>query len=514
MSAASKNRDKVPDWLRWRSTVSPGSLAVKVGSAEWTYRELQQITSDLAAALHKLGLSRGDRIALLMSPSENYIGLVHAAARLGAVVVPLNHRQSIPELASQLGDSRPSLVVADDSGGDKARELEKTGWVGRWERVSRIASAAGRARPIVGVELDISAPHAIIYTSGSSGTPQGVELTLSNLLWNAVSVGLRVGASPDDRWLLCMPLFHVGGYAILFRSLLQGSGIVLHPRFDPKRVSLSLDNDEITLVSFVPTMLTELLEARGRKPLRPRVRTIFLGGDQAPPTLVTAIRERRLPVLLTYGMTETCSHVAVSNAWSSSDGPAYLPILPTEVSVTRRGRKGKVEFAKEGEVGEVAVRGPTVFTGYWRRPTLTRSKFKGGWFLTGDLGVAAEAVGRRASAGVVILGRKEETIITGGEKVFPAEVEAALKEHSAVKDAVVVGVDDEKWGQKVVAVVEAKGGFAGRPPTSAELSAFLRSRVGRYKVPKQYHIWETLPRTPTGKVRRAEVRLMLARGGS
>ena len=206
-------------------------------------------------------------------------------------------------------------------------------------------------------------------------------------MWNAISIGFRIGASPEDRWLLCMPLFHVGGYAIIFRSVLHGSGIVLHPRFDPKLVSRSLDDDGITLASFVPTMLTEVLEARGGKPLDPRVRLIFLGGGQPPAPLVAAIRKRRLPVLLTYGMTETCSQVAVSNVWMSAEGPAYQSVFPSEVAVMRPGTKGRVAFAGPGEVGEVAVRGPTLFRGYWRKPALTRARFKGEWFLTGDLGV-------------------------------------------------------------------------------------------------------------------------------
>ena len=218
-------------------------------------------------------------------------------------------------------------------------------------------------------------------------------------------------------------------------------------------------------------------------------------------------------MLLTYGMTETCSQVAVSNVWSPSAGISYRAILPSEVAVTKPGKEGPVELAGPGEVGEVAVRGPTLFKGYWRRPALTRARFRGDWFFTGDLGVGQPSAskGGRTAGGIAILGRREETIVTGGEKVFPAEVEAALREHPSVRDAVVVGVDDPKWGQRVVAVVETKGPSGARPLAS-ELSAFLRERVGRYKVPKEYRFWEALPRTPTGKTRRAEVRLLLERG--
>jgi O-succinylbenzoic acid--CoA ligase len=512
---------KSPDWLRWRSSVSPQALALKVGSLEWSYRELQEKVSALSGVLLSRGIERGCRVAFLMSPSEHYVALVHAVARLGAVAVPLNHRGSTPELLSQLRDSGPSLVVYDDALRAKAeelkgRELGRPLDARRWGRVSDVvADATSRSRdPVVGDRLDTSAPHAIIYTSGSTGAPKGVELALSNLMWNAVSVGFRVGASAEDRWLLCMPLFHVGGYTIVFRSVLHGSGIVLHPRFEPERVSMSLDDDGITLASFVPTMLTDVLEARKGKPLDPRVRLIFVGGGRPPARLLAAIKKRRLPVLLTYGMTETCSQVAVSNDWTSSRGPAYNPVLPSEIAVMRSAGRGRVVLASPGEVGEVAVRGPTLFRGYWRKPALARARFKGDWFLTGDMGVLqpSNRAHGPATGGVMILGRKEETIVSGGEKVFSAEVESALREHPAVKDAVVFGVDDAKWGQRVVAVVEAKAESHDGPLSASELSAFLGERLGRYKIPKQYHFWAALPRTPTGKPRRAEVRLLIERG--
>jgi O-succinylbenzoic acid--CoA ligase len=477
---------RFPDWLRWRSGVSPDAPALKAAALEWSYLELQQKVSALSAVLLSRGVERGGRVALLMSPSERSVALVHAIARVGAVAVPLNLRQSTPELLSQLRDSGPSLVVHDDSLGAKIDDLEERSAARRWDRASDLMAnaASGGVEPVLGDRLDASSLHAIIYTSGSSGAPKGVQLTLSNLMWNAISIGFRTGASSTDRWLLCMPLFHVGGYTIIFRSVLQGGSIVLHSRFDPKLVSTSLDDDGVTLASFVPKMLTDVLEVRGGRPFDPKIRVIFLGGGQPPAQLVAAIRKRRLPVLLTYGMTETCSQVAVSDLLESSAAPSYHAILPSDVAVTKPGKGVLVELAAPREVGEVAVRGPTLFKGYWRRPALTRARFKGEWFLTGDLGVLEPGASERGrvAGGIVILGRREETIVTGGEKVFPAEVEEALRQHPSVKDAVVVGVDDAKWGQRVVAVVETE--TPGVRPLASELSAFLRDRVGRYKVPK------------------------------
>jgi O-succinylbenzoic acid--CoA ligase len=486
---------------------SPHALAVRAGPVEWSYLELQEKVSSLSAVLLSRGITRGDRVAVLAAPSEAYVALVHAIARIGAVAVPLNHRQSAPELRAQLLDSRPSLVVHDESPSPGKRPDTLSSKL-RWATVDDLMaeSSAGGREPVTGDTLDLASTHAIVYTSGSSGVPKGVELTLASLMWNAVSVGFRTGHSQEDRWLLCMPLFHVGGYTIIFRSFLHGSGIVVHDRFDAGRVSRSLDEDGITMASFVPTMLTEVLEARGAKPLGPRVRVVFLGGGPPPAQLLAVIRKRRLPVLLTYGMTETCSQVALSDPRESRGRPVYRQAFPSEVAVVKPGAGRGLSFAGPGEAGEVAVRGLTLFAGYWRKPSATRARFRGEWFLTGDLGVLQEG----PEGGIAILGRKEETIVSGGEKVYPAEVESALREHPAVRDAVVVGVKDEKWGQMVVAVVETRPGV-GRP-SEAELSAFLRERVGGYKVPKRYRFWPALPRTPTGKTRREEVRARVARG--
>lgn len=509
-AGAGKGR-KVPDILRWRAAASPDALALKAGALEWSYRELHERVGALSAVLLSHGVRRGDRVALLMPPSETYVALVHSAARIGAVTVPLNHRGSSRELDGLLRDSLPSLVVHDGERSRVTRHRPKMGsasWVPASELASESASLDGR--PVQGEEMDASATAAIVYTSGSSGAPKGVELTISNLVWNAVSVGLRIGASPGDRWLLCLPLFHVGGYTVLFRSLLHGSGLVLHPRFEPERVSLSLDNDGVTLASFVPTMLGDLLKARGEKPLPPGLRLIFLGGAQPPPHLVSDIIRRNLPVLLTYGMTETCSQVAVSDDWEGEGGLAHLPLFPSELLVARVLR-GRVRPSPPGEHGEVLVRGPSVSRGYWRKPALTRARFRQGWFLTGDLGlVREERLQGGRDGGIVILGRRGEMIVTGGEKVFPAEVERTLREHPGVKDAVVLGLEDAKWGERVVAVVETSAGDEMRPSREG-LAAFLKERLGGYKVPKEYHIWRELPRTSTGKPRRGEVRSRLER---
>jgi O-succinylbenzoic acid--CoA ligase len=494
-SRSASGDDEAPDWLRWRAETSPLSLAVKCGGLEWSYAELDRRAGSLAAALRELRVRRRDRVAVLLPASETYLALIHAAARIGAVVVPLNHRLSAQELLVQVKDADAAAVVFEESLGKRAR-LDAGGTIrGRWIEVSELSASSGPLEPIAGGRLDLKGPHAIIYTSGSSGSPKGVVLSLSNLMWNSVSLGFSVGASPRDRWLLCLPLFHVGGYAIVFRALLAGSGIVLHPRFEPERVLLSLRDDRVTLASFVPTMLTDVLNLRGAANA-PDLRLILVGGGKPTPDLKALVEKHGLPVTLTYGMTETCSFVALSRDWSSAE-QEYLPCFPNEVRLVEISGDRLRFAAAPGDAGEIAVRGPATFFGYWRRPALTRSRFVDGWFLTGDLGVLD------GSGAIRVIGRKDATIVTGGEKVFPDEVESVLRSHPSIAEAVVVGIEDKRWGQMVVAVVEPKD--PGRPPSDAELKSFLSQRLGRYKIPKRYVFEDHIQRTSTGKPRRAEV---------
>lgn len=491
----------VQDWLLWRSTVSPHQLALKFGSVQWSYKELQERVSNLSRLLLSWGVQKRDRVSLLLNASQTYIAAVHALGRIGAVTVPLNVRQSTSELLWQLKDCDPSLVMYDPALSDLKRRIEEESKdrIFRWKRSTELRMDTSR-KPIKGELMNTASIHSIIYTSGSTGTPKGVEITLSNLLWNAISFGIRHGASFSDRWLLVIPLFHIGGYTIIFRSVLHGSSIILRPRFEAVDVAESIDRDRITLVSFVPTMLKRVLKLH-REPFSPDLRLIFLGGSQTPSFLLRAILQRRLPVLLTYGMTETCSQVAISPVGSSADfANSYRTMFPTTMAI----KSGEALISRPGKVGEIVVRGPTVFRGYWRNPKMTSAAFKDGWFHTGDLGFLND------KGGIVVLGRKDDMIISGGENIYPTDVESSLLQHEAIEDAVVIGREDRRWGQRVEAVVEIKQDLD--PPSASRLTKFLREKVGGYKIPKVYHFWTSIPKTPSGKTKREFVRELVERG--
>lgn len=492
----------VQDWLLWRSTVSPHQLALEFGSVQWSYEKLQEKVSNLTGLLLSWGLRKRDRVGMLLKASEIYIATVHALARIGAVTIPLNVRQSPSELLWQLKDCDPALILYDPALSDLKRRIEEESKdrTYRWKRSIELRTDTSH-RPVEGRSMNTTSLHSIVYTSGTTGIPKGVEITFSNLLWNAISFGIRHGASSSDRWLLVMPLYHVGGYTIIFRSLLHGSSIILHPGFEAVRVAESLDRDRITLVSFVATMLERVLKLH-REPFSPDLRLIFLGGSQTPSSLQRASLQRRLPVVLTYGMTETCSQVAISPIGSSADlgENSYGTIFPTRIAI----KSEEALTSRSGKVGEILVRGPTVFRGYWRNPKVTSVAFKDGWFHTGDLGFLD------GQGGIVVLGRKDDMMISGGENIYPSDVESSLLQHESIEDAVVIGRVDRRWGQRVEAVVKVKEDF--HPPSASELTRFLRERVGSYKIPKVYYFWASIPKTLSGKTRREVVKELVERG--
>jgi o-succinylbenzoate---CoA ligase len=343
--------------------------------------------------------------------------------------------------------------------------------LGAAERAARAAGAAVVVeKPLHGPPVDEVAPlradaiAAVMHTSGTTAAPRPVPLSYGNWQASALASAVALGLDSEERWLCPMPLVHVGGLSIVIRSAIYATTAVLHDGFDTGRVAAALGDpqERITLVSVVPTMLARLLDAGLRSP--PTLRWALLGGGPIPQPLLARAAEAGLPVAPTYGMTETCSQIA-THGW---------PLTGTEV-----------ELAGDDEV---LVRGPTVSEG---------ALSEDGWLHTGDLG-AFDARGR-----LVITGRKADTIVSGGENVAPAEVEAALLAHPAVADAAVHGRPDPEWGEAVVATVVLRDGLA---VDVSELQQHCAARLARFKVPKRVEFADSLPRTESGKLLRRELR--------
>ncbi|GJG87459.1 2-succinylbenzoate--CoA ligase [Gemmatimonadetes bacterium T265] len=448
----------------------------------------------------------GDRVATLLPDGAAPAVLAHAVPRLGATLVPLNVRLSAPELAWQLGDATPGVLVAGARTAALAEEAARDAphvRVLAWDRLDYAAPAPG-----VPLRLahDPDAVLAILYTSGTTGRPKGAMLTVGNFWWSAVGSALNLGARADDRWLACLPLFHVGGLSIVLRAAVFGFAALVHDGFDAAAVNRAIDDDGVTIVSVVAVMLERMLDARrdaaGRdRPYPPSLRCVLLGGGPAPRPLLERCAALGVPVVQTYGLTETCSQVATLAPEDALPrlGAAGRALYPNALRVVDDDGRD----AAPGAAGAILVRGPVVTAGYWARPDATARAIVDGWLHTGD-------VGRLDADGYLyVLDRRDDLVVTGGENVYPAEVEAALLADARVAEAAVVGVPDATWGQRVVAVVRLADDApnAAGEDVAAALRAGCRARLAGYKVPREVRVVATpLPRTAAGKLRRAAVR--------
>jgi O-succinylbenzoic acid--CoA ligase len=387
------------------------------------------------------------------------------------VLVPLNTRLTEREAAFLVRDAAVSLILHR---GDRSA-LGVPGL-----DLDDLRGGAYRAPP-----RRADTPHSIVYTSGTGGYPKGVILTWANLEAAAASSAEVLRHGPSDRWLAVLPLYHVGGLSVLIRSARQGGAVVLD-EFDPSRVVAHLQQSRITLVSLVPTMLGRVLDF-DPGPF-PDLRAVLLGGGPVPKSLLARASAGRVPVLSTYGLTETASQVATVPLEAALTRHSDVrPVPGMQVRIV----DGAFQEVPPGTSGRVQVRGAAVSPGYVHGSP----RAPGTWFTTGDLGRLT------ADLQLEILGRADDTIITGGENVYPLEVEAAIEEHPGVVEAVVQGVDDPEWGQVVVAAVVAPG------LDEVDLDEFLRPRLAGYKIPARWLFVESIPRNGLGKIQRGRLRL-------
>jgi O-succinylbenzoic acid--CoA ligase len=436
------------DWLTRRANSKPESPALITAAGATSYAELAGGAARTARRLAALGVGEGERVATTLPPGLAFAELLHALPLLGASLVPLNTRLTGAERRWQLEDSGARLCVEDPLEGDEG-EVE------------------------LRADIDPDAEHSVIYTSGTTGRPSAVSLTHRNHTASALASAWNLGVDPDDRWLCVLPLFHVGGLAILLRSAIYGTAAVVHESFDPERVASAFAQGQISVASLVPTMLRRVVEAGLDS--APALRALLLGGGPVPRDLLDWSAERGLPVLQTYGMTQTSSQIATLTAAEAvqKTGSAGRPLPGVELSIS-------------GE-GEILVRGEMVSPGALDP--------RDGWLHTGDRG-------RLDADGFLwVEGRLKDVIVTGGENVACAEVERALEEHPAVLEAAVAGTPDPEWGELVTAYVVLDGGELDEQA----LIAHCRERLAGYKVPRALHVVDALPRNAAGKLLRREL---------
>ena len=464
--------------------------------ARWvTASEFEERTRVAGERLLRLGLSPGDRVLWSTRSSLEAVVAHVGALRTGRlVVVPVNPAYTERELAHVVGDVRPSAAIVDDR--DQATVVSRAAGGDIVVATPDLDLVSGGARPEGGergvadldtVDLDVAGPDApalIAYTSGTTGAPKGAVLTHANLLANSESIAMTWRWDADDRLVHALPIFHGHGLCVaLYTSLLTGASVVLLPRFDVAPVLDACRQHRATLFFGVPTMYHRLAGSSRVEELA-RLRLAVSGSAALSADLHGVIKDSaRTVVLERYGMTETL--MTLSNPYDDERRPGTVgfPFPGVEARVEDSG-------------GEVMVRGPSVFAGYWERPAATADSFVDGWFRTGDLGAVEDGYAR-------LLGRSTEVIISGGYNVYPAEVEDVLLGHPAVAEVAVTGVPSDEWGETVCAWVVAEG--ASRPDVEGVL-AYASERLAPYKRPRRVRFVDSLPRNSMGKVRRSELR--------
>ncbi|SPU07048.1 O-succinylbenzoic acid--CoA ligase [Bacillus spizizenii] len=419
-----------PNWLMQRAQLTPERIALIYGDQTVTFAELFAASKRMAAQLAAHSVRKGDTAAILLQNRAEMVYAVHACFLLGVKAVLLNTKLSTHERLFQLEDSGARFLLTDSN--FDQQDYEHTVQTIDVDELMKEAAEEIEIQPYM--QLDETA--TLMYTSGTTGKPKGVQQTFGNHYFSAVSSALNLGITEQDRWLIALPLFHISGLSALFKSVIYGMTVVLHQRFSVSDVLDSISRHQVTMISAVQTMLASLLEETSRCP--ESIRCILLGGGPAPLPLLEECREKGFPVFQSYGMTETCSQIVTLSPEFSMEklGSAGKPLFSCEIKIERDG-----QACKPFEHGEIMVKGPNVMKSYFNRESANEASFQNGWLKTGDLGYLD------SEGFLYVLDRRSDLIISGGENIYPAEVESVLLSHPAVAEAGVSGQRTKNGGK-------------------------------------------------------------------
>ena len=457
-------------------------LALVAPGVAWTFADLVDLSRALAARLADRGVSTGSRVAFRASPSPEVLLVIVTLASMGATLVPIHPRLSPAEVRVLIDVTRPDVVLDDAD-----RLLPSSAEMHTW-RAAIAPQLSSRAPEM------FAPPFAVVTTSGTTGRPKGAVLSRRAVIASAEASAKNLGWETDDRWLLAMPLAHVGGLSIITRCLHARRTVVLLPRFEPRLVLDAIRDLGVTLLSVVPAMLHALFEADAEGVLS-RPRAILLGGAAAPKALLEECERRHARVLTTYGLTEACSQVtSQSPAPSAIRRGSGAPLPGVEVRIASNETPDTAPLPPN-KTGRILIRGPVLFDGYLRPDgSVDPARTEDGWFETGDLGELDE------TGSLHVHVRRTDLIVTGGENVYPAEVEQAIERLPGVRKAAVFGVPDPRWGQLVAAAIEADPGIS-----TTTLESRLTTTLAPFKRPRRWLVVPELPVTASGKLQRGSL---------
>lgn len=481
-----------PHWLDKQASLNPDKTAVEFqDGVRLSFYEMQRASRAYAKRMDAAGIRSGDHIGLLAESSLDFIIALHGLSYLGAVAVLLNIRLAEPELAYQLDDAEVRFLLADASlaeKGEKSAELAKHDI-----RFSVFSALPGVIQEdfLFKKEIDLDDPATIIYTSGTTGFPKGVCHTYGNHWWSAVSSALNLGLTKDDKWLASLPFFHVSGLSILMKSLIYGMPVYIVEKFDPAVVKKCILKHNVTHVSLVSVLLDQLLTEMKFDVFPLTFRGVLLGGGPAPVSLLKKAAFQTIAVFQSYGLTETSSQIATLSPDHAMRklGSAGKPLFPAQLKIMNNQQE-----ERNGIAGEIWVKGPMVSRGYYQNDEANQEAYQDGWLATGDLGYLD------SEGFLYVLDRRKDLIISGGENVYPAEIEGVLEGMDGVLEAGVIGKADDKWGQVPVAFLATE-----KPLDSGLVQEYCRKRLAQYKVPAEVFFIDQLPRNASNKLVRRQL---------
>ncbi|MEW9110530.1 MAG: o-succinylbenzoate--CoA ligase [Cytobacillus gottheilii] len=483
-------------WIEKWAYTHPDRTAVITDNEKVSYKQLDRMINSSAQKIHeKLQGRKGERIAILSHNRLEYIVLLFAVAKAECVAVPLNIRLSAKELIFQLNDSGSKILFAEEDNAEFAAslveqsELESLGFMeGLCEETQTSIAFEGT--------IDEEAPYIICYTSGTTGKPKGAVLTQSNMFWNAVNNKLAIDLTSEDRCIVLLPLFHIGGIGLFaFPSLFSGGTIVIPGKFEPEKALSMIEQHGVTVVMGVPTIHQALLMSPAFNTADlSKVRWFYNGGAPCPRELIDGYFDRGFLFGQGFGMTETSPTLFML---SKEDAPRKRgsigkPVLFSEYKLI----DSEGEEAEKGAVGELAVRGPNIMKEYWNRDDATKDALRNGWLLTGDLAKTDD------EGFLYIVGRKKEMIISGGENIYPLEVEQVISQMEGIAEVAVVGNADPLWGEVPAAFIVKENESA---LTEEGVIQYCQGNLAKYKIPKKVTFLKELPKNATGKIQKTRL---------
>ena len=475
----------IPHWLTKQAFLAPDKCAIETEEGELlSFHELKVASEQYARKLAQAGVDQGDRIGILSTNDPAMVIAIHALSYLGAVVVLLNTRLTEQELRYQMDDARVSLILCNDQATYTPDTGEAQPQLFRFSEIDQF-----NEKPVIlQEELDLDDVFTVIYTSGTTGFPKGVIHTYGNHWWSAIGSALNLGLDENDKWLAALPIFHVGGLSIFIKSVIYGMPVYLLERFDAKTVDQAIETNGVTIISVVTMMLQRLLSEREGRRYPESFRCMLLGGGPAPLPLLEEAKTSDIPVFQSYGMTETSSQIVTLSPEHALNklGSAGKALFPGQLRIN--------EQAEDG-VGEVFVKGPMVTKGYLHNAVETEKALRDGWLATGDLGYLDD------DGFLYIVDRRTDLIISGGENIYPSEIESVLTGMKEIKEVGVVGKQDETWGKIPVAFVVPHS----KTVTKEQIRTYAASYLAAYKRPKEIHVVDHLPRNASNKLVRKEL---------